>query len=129
MSSGQTVRVAIQGERGAFSHQAALEVLAGSWRDGYACLLVDIARFMRPRLRARTLGGDAPDAGFRGRGAGAAAGAGSLPVLGPGQPEHPSTRVRERLVRFLEQQTGQYVGDDLGEWRHWFWRLSYEPHP
>ncbi len=42
---------------------------------------------------------------------------------------HPTTLVRERLVRFLEEQTGQDFGDDLRAWRRWAWRLPYEPHP
>jgi hypothetical protein len=38
-------------------------------------------------------------------------------------------RVRRRLVRFLEQRTGQRFGDDLNAWRRWTWRLPYRPHP
>ncbi len=37
--------------------------------------------------------------------------------------------VRVRLIRFLEQQTGQRLGDDLNRWREWMWSLPYDPHP
>lgn len=79
--------------------KAALQALGEQWRDGYAAIFVDLARFMRP------------------------AGAG-----GPGQ-QHPTIKVRRRLVRFLEEQTGQDFGDDLRAWRLWMWRGPYEPHP
>ena len=35
----------------------------------------------------------------------------------------------ERLVKFLEEQTGQAFGDDLKLWREWIWSLPYAPHP
>jgi hypothetical protein len=82
--------------------QAALAALAESWRDGYAALFVDLARFMRPRQESGP---------------------------GPRPPEHPTTKVRERLLRFLEHQTGQDFGDDLRAWRRWSWRSPYDPHP
>jgi len=37
--------------------------------------------------------------------------------------------VRTRLIRFLERQTGQRFGDDLGAWREWMWSRPYDPHP
>lgn len=37
--------------------------------------------------------------------------------------------VRQRIVRFLERQTGQRFGDDLGRWREWLWNQPVEPHP
>jgi len=82
--------------------EGALAALAEQWRDGYAAVLIDMAGFMRPR----------PERG-----------------PGPRPPEHLTVRIRERLVRFLEQQTGQDFGDDLRAWRRWAWRLPYEPHP
>jgi hypothetical protein len=39
------------------------------------------------------------------------------------------SRVRRRLVEFLELRTGQRFGDDLNAWRRWTWRLPYDPHP
>ena len=72
---------------------AALEQIAAAWKDGYAALLWDLARFLRP----------------------------------PGPDPAPVTR--QRLTRFLEQQTGQRFGDDLVRWHQWIWELPYEPHP
>ncbi len=37
--------------------EAALAALAESWRDGYAAVFLDFARFMRPRPQARMEGG------------------------------------------------------------------------
>ena len=68
--------------------QTALEQIAASWKDGYAPILVDITRLMRP----------------------------------------PSP-IRQRLIDFLTEQTGQDFGQDLGAWRRWMWNLPYDPHP
>ena len=46
----------------------------------------------------------------------------------PGQPESGSP-TRQRLVDFLERQTGQEFGQNLDEWRKWMWKLPYDPHP
>jgi hypothetical protein len=37
--------------------------------------------------------------------------------------------VRVRLIRFIERQTGQRFGDDLGAWRQWYWNRPANPHP
>jgi hypothetical protein len=92
--------------------EAALAVLAESWRDDYTALLVDFARFMRPRRQSR--GGGGGGTGEGPEGAPRAAGSGAFPTAGPPQPEDPSTKVRERLVRFLEEQTGQDFGASSG---------------
>lgn len=34
-----------------------------------------------------------------------------------------------RLVRFLEDHTGQQFGHDVTRWRDWVWSLPYDPHP
>jgi hypothetical protein len=34
-----------------------------------------------------------------------------------------------RLVRFLEDRTGQQFGPDVTRWRAWVWSLPYDPHP
>ena len=34
-----------------------------------------------------------------------------------------------RLMNFLEQQTGQQLGADLGAWQDWIWNQPYDPHP
>lgn len=36
---------------------------------------------------------------------------------------------RQRLLRFLERQTGQRFADDMDRWHTWVWSLPYEPHP
>lgn len=102
--------------------EAALATLAGSWRDGYAALVLDLARFTRPRPQPRMEGGPGPSPG----GGFASQGGRSR---GAPPPVHPTTKVRERLLRFLEEQTGQGLGEDLGAWRRWTWRLPYDPHP
>lgn len=96
----------------------ALGVIRAGWRDGYAALVIELVRVMRPPRPAPA--GDI---------AGTASGASGdhrverVPVGDPGSPE------RRRLLRFLEQQTGQRFGDDLDRWREWMWRRPYEPHP
>jgi hypothetical protein len=111
--------------------KAALEALAVSWRDGYAPMIVDLARFMR--AREPLAGGGAVEAeppasdGDERSGPGAARRAGSdLPAA---RPVHPTTPVRERLLRFLGERTGQKLGDDLRAWRRFLWSRPYEPHP
>jgi hypothetical protein len=44
-------------------------------------------------------------------------------------PAGTGSRVRKRLVQFLEERTRQRLGDDLNAWRRWTWRLPYDPHP
>ena len=48
--------------------RAGMAALAESWRDGYAPLIIDLARLMRPRQEARMEGGGGPGgAGARAR--------------------------------------------------------------
>jgi len=109
--------------------QSALATLGSSWRDGYAGMIVDLARLIPsapPRLRARAPGatGTAPDED----GSGASTGTlGEGIEVGPSIP--PLDPRRSRLIRFLEKQTGERFGDDLRAWRRWIWRRPYEPHP
>ena len=76
--------------------QIAMAALGRAWKDGYAAMIIDMARVLPPRM-----------------------------VDGKSQ-AHP---VRVRLLRFLEQQTGQRFGDDLDRWRDWIWNRPYSPHP
>jgi hypothetical protein len=112
--------------------ERALEALGRQWKDDYAALIVDMARFMLPEGRP-----------------GPAAGAGPGPEFGiSGDPdtddrdplgargddlartaERRGSPIRARLVRFLEQATGQRFGDDLARWRKWIWDRPYDPHP
>jgi hypothetical protein len=91
--------------------RAALEAIGRSWRDSYAAMLIDLVRLLRP---ARPAGADA----F------------VIDLAAPASPAdaaaHPA---RQRMLDFLEAQTGQSFGDDLGAWREWMWALPYEPHP
>jgi hypothetical protein len=123
-------RVAARDEREA---RAALEALAASWRDGYAGMIVDIARLLHGvRQRGPGEAGErsgalpsedgGPDLDAERRSGRPDSGK-ALPALVPSDPR------RQRLIRFLEKQTGQRFGDDLGAWRRWIWRHPYEPHP
>lgn len=111
--------------------RAALAEIAAGWRDGYAPILVDLARFMRsapaPRpaaVPALTLDdGDPLDTAAPGRAAG------DPRASTASGPPPPSAHIRQRLVRFLEKQTGQRFGDDLRRWRRWYWNRPYDPHP
>ena len=80
----------------------ALEQIAARWRNGYAGIIWDLVRFMQPPRRpaAPRFGGAPTNPGAGGR----------LEWI---QPEHPSTRVWRRLMRFLEQQTGQRFRGDI----------------
>lgn len=108
--------------------EAALATLAESWRDGYASIFLDFARFIPPRGEARLQRGPGGPAGG-GLGNPQVGGRPAGPTLGAPPPVHPMTKARERLLGFLEEQTGQDFGEDLGAWRRWSWRLPYHPHP
>ena len=103
----------------------ALKEIAASWKDGYAAMLIDMARQMRPvhgpsvTIDEPTLAADQERTST--------------------QPDRPSadltevpdrgSPIRRRLIDFLEQQTKRSFGDDLNRWREWMWSLPYEPHP
>ena len=97
---------------------AALEDLAPLWRDSYTPLIVDLARLILPASRGSA---QAPTVEWRVPPAAATA------LDGPQAPAIPPARAR--LIRFLERQTKQRFGNDLGRWREWMWTLPYEPHP
>ena len=107
--------------------RAALDAIAGAWRDAYAALILDLARFFPP-VRRPTVSGDvpeiAPDGDARGR-----IDRGFEPAFPPATGFDPGSLVRQRLTRFLEKQTGRRHGDDLRAWRRWLWSRPYEPHP
>jgi len=95
--------------------EIALDRLAEVWRDDYAILIVDIARFF-PASSSRRGG---TGAFFEGAGQGEG-------VTGGFRGGSP---VRRRLVRFLERTTGKRFGEDLDRWRKWIWSRDYGPHP
>lgn len=107
--------------------RAALDAIAASWRDGYAALILDLARFFPP-VRRPTASVDVPEIASDGdsRGRTNPALESALPSA---TPFNPGSLVRRRLMRFLEQQTGRRHGDDLRAWRRWLWNRPYEPHP
>ena len=98
----------------------ALASIAASWRDGYAGIVWDLMRFMapprRPQVAAPTFRNpnDAPGAGAQ------------VPRL---EPEHPTTRVWRRLMRFLETQSGERFRNDVARAHQWIWDQPYDPHP
>lgn len=109
----------------------ALDAIAGAWRDGHAGLFLDIIRFLPPSPRRRPGGSPLEEDGPV-----AIDGDAARPPFGraerppePTPPEPPGVRVRSRLIRFLERQTGERLGDDLGRWRRWLWNRPYDPHP
>jgi len=79
---------------------AGLDALRAGWRDGYAGIIWDIVRLL-----------PAPGPAF---------GIGPPPV---------NAFVRQRLIDFLEEQTGQRFGQDLYAWHDWIWHQPYDPHP
>jgi hypothetical protein len=90
---------------------AALAELGKVWHNRYTSMLIDVVRLLRA---PRPTGADAFAIDLvRPQGA---AGEGGQPA-------------RARILAFLEQQTGQRFGGDLGAWREWMWSLPYEPHP
>jgi len=98
------------------SAKKALDQIAARWKDAYAPLILDLLRLMPPS--------PVEDSGI---------------FVSPGPQGGPSltTRVTEdkraagraRLLGFLEEQTGQRLGQDFPRWRKWTWTLPYEPHP
>ncbi len=99
--------------------EEALDQIAKSWRDGYAGIIWDMARFMVPPRRREIrepLFADPTDPDV-----------GRWPELA--QPEHPTTKVWRRLFGFLEKQTGQRFRGDLLRAHQWIWDQPYDPHP
>jgi hypothetical protein len=116
----------VAGERDRRAADAALEVITAAWRDAYAGMIVDVARFLPPPRGARA--SDSPDGldfddATDGRGGG---------ELGRDMPsavrQPPGSDIRRRLTAFLEKRTGKRFGDDLRAWRRWIWSLPPAPH-
>lgn len=109
--------------------QAALADIGAAWRDGYAAMIVDVARFL-PAARRPTASDDVslpgPDAAFEDEPQGAPPDRGDFPVA---VRRSPGAETRQRLTDFLGRQTRQRLGDDLRAWRRWIWAQPYQPHP
>lgn len=112
----------------------ALDTLSRQWRDSYTSMIIDIARLLRPAPRAVAPSGGAALAGG---GAETYDETGDDPSPRPGAEfaeetalrTTPESRVRSRLISFLEQQTRKRFDRSLNGWRAWMWSLPYEPHP
>lgn len=108
--------------------RSAADRLAPVWKDGYAAMVLDLARFFRPAREAAEAGSaddgpsveDDPETGVA-----------APRAREPFRPsvQTPESLVRARLMRFLARQTGKGFGDDLKRWRKWSWTLPDEPHP
>ncbi|MEW6320602.1 MAG: DUF3179 domain-containing protein [Acidobacteriota bacterium] len=107
------------------AREAALDEIAARWRDSYAAMIVDVARFLPPTRGPRGSDDPVATAGFED------------PDVEPGRPgggvpelalQAPGADIRRRLISFLERQTGQRFGDDLRAWRKWYWALPPAPH-
>lgn len=109
--------------------QAALADIAVRWRDGYAAMILDLARFLPSPRGLQAAEGQFPldiDDAVDEERSGATAGRGDFPSV-PRQRQGADTR--RRLTNFLERQTHKRFGDDLRAWRRWMWALPYAPHP
>jgi hypothetical protein len=113
--------------------RAAMDQLASRWRDGYASMIIDMARQLRmaprqqsPQSPVADIAGsatnpDAPDTGdvtFP-----AEAFAADTPAISR------ESLIRSRLIGFLERQTRKRFDPYLRGWREWMWTLPYDPHP
>jgi hypothetical protein len=108
--------------------QAALTAIAARWRDNYAAMILDVVRMLpsprsnhpadaRPSNRLDNAGNEQEP--------GVTSARGDPAPLTRSSPEADS---RRRLTTFLERQTRQRFGDDLGAWRKWVWALPDNPH-
>ncbi len=110
----------------------ALEQIGEQWKNGYTALLLDWVRFLPSGKAGDTarLGADGNavlDTDFSG---GDPSG-NSDPLRGGsrfGSRRDPRVQTRERILKFLERQTGQKHGDDLDAWRQWMWAQPYDTH-
>ncbi|MGE3190883.1 MAG: DUF3179 domain-containing (seleno)protein, partial [Vicinamibacterales bacterium] len=107
---------------------AALEALGAAWRDAYTSMIIDMVRLMPPPRRVDLRGDGFPD-DVGPDGEPLAPGAGRGAAFPPPPRVSPQTRVRGRLLRFLERQTGRRFDEYLVGWRQWMWTLPYDPHP
>jgi hypothetical protein len=107
---------------------AALGRLQNVWRDAYAAMLLDLARFTQPREESVTLDVSGVTPPSDPQGLTHMPGYAGAQFATLERRPHPSAKVRARLLQFLRQRTGQRFGDDLGRWRKWTWQLPYQPH-
>ena len=89
----------------------ALDILEKNWHDRYVAMLLELAELSvaRPTARAQ----DAP----------------LEPGVSDAPPPPAISPARERLIRFLERQTGQRFGFDFDKWHRWLWSRPADLHP
>lgn len=107
---------------------AAAARLTPVWKDSYAAMVIDLARFFRP-ARPNSPAGTADDSLGEDDPLTGAAPRGSRETPFVAAAHSPESRIRGRLIRFLSQRTKKNFGSDLKRWRKWSWTLPYEPHP
>ena len=108
--------------------QAALADIAARWRNNYAAMIVDVARFLPSPRTNQAADERTPldvDDAVDERRPGAIQGRGDAPST---VRSSPGADTRRRLTTFLERQTRQRFGDDLRAWRKWMWALPDHPH-
>ncbi len=102
----------------------ALKDIGARWHNGYASMIVDLARLLPSSRAARTQEEAVPDIDDNADSRqDPLAGRSGFPVVAP-----PGAESRRRLIAFLEQHTRQRFGDDLRAWRRWIWALPDAPH-
>lgn len=103
----------------------ALEAIEAGWRDDFAGMIVDVARFLPSPRQPGAATADIP---FEGDADGDASGG----LRGSDMPstnrQPPGSDIRRRLTDFLQKRTGQRFGDDLRAWRRWIWSRPATPH-
>ncbi len=112
--------------------RAALDRLAGQWRDAYTPMIIDMARQLRPAPPPRFAGAGADLTGSPTNPEESDGGDVAFPADAFGAADAPRPReslIRSRLLAFLEKQTGKRFDPLLRGWREWMWTLPYEPHP
>ena len=109
-------------------HEAAAARIAPLWKDGYAAMVIDIARFFRP-ARATPASGRSDDSLGEEDAQTGASPPGRGREIASAPPRSPESVVRARLLRFLSARTEKSFGSDLKPWRRWMWSLPYDPHP
>lgn len=105
---------------------AALAVIASSWRDGYAAPLIEVARFL-PSPRADSDGVDSDDAPLVAPSEDRGDVAIGRRIGSPLRVQTPEAAARQSVTTFLQKQTGQRFGDDLRAWRRWLWSNPPDP--
>ena len=112
--------------------EEALARIADTWRAGYAGPIWDMLRFMTPPTPPRAQApafGNAASARLPIDISRPGADTGGGQRIDPAPPEHPSTKIWRRLMRFLEAQTGERFGGDTRRAHQWIWDQPYDPHP